>query len=219
MKSPQAQGFDKLAPKYDDLAEWMFGGALKSASTKFLGDLPKNSRILLLGGGTGYLLRKLLEESEPSEIINIDISAAMQDMSKDAVSDHPAKEIIHFFEGKVFDWTDEAQFDVVITPFVLDCIPDGELQETVKKLFGLLRHEGHWLHVDFRIPENGRNRRRGKRLAKILYFYFNWHCKLGRWNLPSWGVVFGTYPMQRRSKYGQLNGKVAAYLMIKAKET
>ena len=47
-----ARGFDRLAPIYDGLTAFVFGGAIRRSQTCFLGSLAESAEILVVGGGS-----------------------------------------------------------------------------------------------------------------------------------------------------------------------
>lgn len=54
-------GFDNIATWYDALAHLIFGDIRYSAQAHFLNQVPENSRIVIIGGGTGKLIEALTQ--------------------------------------------------------------------------------------------------------------------------------------------------------------
>jgi ubiquinone/menaquinone biosynthesis C-methylase UbiE len=55
------KNFDFIAPYYDFLSKLIFGKRLRIAQTSLLSKIPRHQRILLVGGGTGWILPELLQ--------------------------------------------------------------------------------------------------------------------------------------------------------------
>jgi tRNA (cmo5U34)-methyltransferase len=51
-----ARGFDRLAPFYDSLARLIIGKGIKQSQLHFLNHLRDKTKLLVLGGGTGWIL-------------------------------------------------------------------------------------------------------------------------------------------------------------------
>ncbi|MEZ4686196.1 MAG: hypothetical protein R3B47_09055 [Bacteroidia bacterium] len=55
--------FNRLAPVYDFLASLVFGNRIRQAQRWLLDFIPEGSSILILGGGTGWILEELAEKA------------------------------------------------------------------------------------------------------------------------------------------------------------
>ncbi|MEM9983296.1 MAG: hypothetical protein AAF734_12430, partial [Bacteroidota bacterium] len=61
-------GFDRLAPFYDIMMQGIFWGNTRKATTYFLYLIQPHDRILLLGGGTGWLASQILQRQPTVQI-------------------------------------------------------------------------------------------------------------------------------------------------------
>src|SRR6187402_1340927 len=75
-------GFDRLAPVYDKLAGLVFGKAIVDAQLVFLDRVRAGDRILILGGGTGWLLEKLLRKQPVCEVWYVESSSRMIELTR-----------------------------------------------------------------------------------------------------------------------------------------
>ena len=65
----KTNGFDFIAPYYDKLASLVYGNAIKNSQHVFLDRIPKASRILVVGGGSGVFLSALHQEVPDAHVV------------------------------------------------------------------------------------------------------------------------------------------------------
>jgi len=140
--------YDNSAWFYDRLSRLVYGDVLMRAQVYLLQFIPANAKLLLVGGGTGWILEDL-GRVRPSglKIVYVEVSSKM--IAKAQKKDTGGNEVI-FINSAVENTTLAAGFDVVMTPFLFDSFSD----QTVDKVFGhihtLLKPGGLWLYADFR---------------------------------------------------------------------
>ena len=76
--------FDSVARIYDGLSNLIFGKAIRRAQTAYLSDIRPGANVLVLGGGTGWLLSELSKVNPTCKVWYIDASAKMIELSKEA---------------------------------------------------------------------------------------------------------------------------------------
>ncbi len=145
MRNQIATGFDFLAPIYDGLARLVIGGDIVNSQLHFLKHFSGCSCLLILGGGSGWLLEYLCKNNSELEIHYIDISSRMIEAAKNKIGD---RKHIHFILGTEDDIPNH-QFDGVITNFYLDMFNQRSLSEVIKKIKRSLTNEAHWVVTDF----------------------------------------------------------------------
>ena len=69
--------FDFIAPFYDLLARLVFGRAISRSQTRFLLEIPSGAKVLILGGGTGWILLDIFRQANPSEVLYLEASSHM----------------------------------------------------------------------------------------------------------------------------------------------
>ncbi len=178
----QRGGFDGIATVYDRLARLIFGNAIQKAQEYFLNDVPLESKVLVLGGGTGALLAKLLELKPTCEVWYIEASEKMLKLSKEKTNDSGR---VHFIHGTENSIPSEIRFDVVITNFYLDLFPDELLDSVLEKIQKASKPDTLWLITDFVD---------GKKwwqfvLLKIMYSFFQVTCGVQATYLPNWNQI------------------------------
>ena len=165
------QGFDRLAPFYDGLVRLVFGKAMYLAQTHFLSDINEKSKILILGGGTGWILKPLAQKTSGSEVTYID---AAQKMIAFARKQQPKDMHVTYITGTEEGIPVGASYDVIITNFYLDVFPEERIDTTVKQIAGHLKDDGIWIWTDFQ--DHGPLWQR--LLIKIMYWFFRVTCRL-----------------------------------------
>jgi ubiquinone/menaquinone biosynthesis C-methylase UbiE len=66
----------------------------------------------------------------------------------------------------------QAQFDLVVTHFFLDCFRREELEALVAKVASVSTPDARWLLADFREPERGWRRWRARLVLAVMYGFF-----------------------------------------------
>lgn len=171
-------GFDPIAKIYDKLARIVFGRSIRDSQLHFLSLIPVNAEILILGGGTGWILNEILKIKPASRIWYVEASAEMISLSKkNSVSTN-----ICFIHGTEDNIPPSQNFDVVVTNFYLDLFAYEKLPEVIDKILPRLKREFIWIATDF-VNE-------GKWwqnvLLKIMYFFFGIVSNIDSKHLPDW---------------------------------
>ena len=111
-----AANYNNSAWFYDLLARLVYGKALINAQVYLLEHIPENARVLIVGGGTGWILEELVR-IHPSglTITYVEIAPAMMALSKKRNCGN--NQVI--FINEAIENTDlPVGFDVVLTPFL-----------------------------------------------------------------------------------------------------
>jgi ubiquinone/menaquinone biosynthesis C-methylase UbiE len=163
--SQMTTNYDKIAGSYDLISRAVYGKALVSAQVCLLQYVPANSRVLIVGGGTGWILEEIAQIHSGLTIDYVESSAKMIALSekKDHGTNH-----INFINLPAEDYITEERYDVILTPFFFDNFKTDKIQLLFAKLNTLLKQEGRWLYVDF--VDNGRFWQ--KLLLKTMYLFF-----------------------------------------------
>lgn len=137
--------FDRVAPFYDGLTRLVFGKRLEQAQLEFVSKISEGSRVLILGGGTGWFLEKLVDFQPNLQIDYVEASEKMIALSQQR--NLPGQ--IRFIHGTQED-IPETHYDVIITHFFLDVFTQEKLRAVIKQLKNALASDGLWLCTDFR---------------------------------------------------------------------
>lgn len=173
-----ASNYDNSAWFYDSLSRLVYGKALTNAQVYLLQFVPSNSKILIVGGGTGWILEELAcIHKSGLEISYVEISAKMMALSKQR---NTGNNMIHFVNKAAEDMPFTNEFDVVITPFLFDNFTPDTLQKVFVHLHSALKPGGVWLNTDFQLT--------GKwwqsALLKSMFTFFRVVCNIEASVLP-----------------------------------
>jgi ubiquinone/menaquinone biosynthesis C-methylase UbiE len=162
--------YDHIAPYYDFLSRMVFFRAQVRAQSDQLESIPANSSILIVGGGTGWILEEIAR-IYPSglTIVYVEISEKMLNISRKRNTGANQVKYIH---AAAEDLSTDQKFDVVITAFLFDNYSGDTIQTVFSKLDHLLKAGGTWFFSDFYY-----NKESGKKwqyyLLKTMYLFFN----------------------------------------------
>lgn len=189
--------YDRIAPYYDVLSRLVYFRAQLKAQTDQLPLIPANSKILIAGGGTGWILEEIARV-HPSglDITYIEISAKMLELSKkrDVKGNtvtyiHAAAEDLDVSaDNEIISGSNEViyvsnktvsaghsvisnSYDVIITAFLFDNFSKDKIGIVFNKFHSALKKEGLWLFSDF-YYNTATGKFWQKYLLKAMYFFF-----------------------------------------------
>ena len=184
--------FDRVAPYYDSLARLVFGNSIQQAQYHFLDQIPPAARVLVVGGGTGWILPYLLERPEVVHITFLENSARMLTLAQQTMGSFhkPSTASVIFVHGDEHSLTESDRFSVVITNFVLDMYQGSALDNLVQTLTDHLSPRGVWLFTDFRLSEQKKHRWWQRIVAQTMYAFFHLTAGIARHPLPPYHQCF-----------------------------
>ena len=180
--------FSRVARVYDWLASLVFGRAQRRAQLAALqAGLPLAGpapRVLVLGGGPGWVLTELLRQCPAAQVLYLETSAAMLAQAQARLARYaPALAAqVAFRRGSERDLRPEEQFDAIVTFFVLDCFTLAEFPAAMARLQAARRPGAPWLVADFLPPRNWWQRS----LLRTMYLFFGATVGLRAQQLPPW---------------------------------
>ncbi|MFC3561978.1 class I SAM-dependent methyltransferase [Pedobacter jamesrossensis] len=161
--------YDKIASHYDTLSRLVFSKSQVNAQINQLKYIRENSSILIVGGGTGWILEEIAKIfSSGLKIVYVEISAKMVTLSK---ARNYLENTVEFINLGIENFKTNQTFDVVLTPFLFDNFVRSRAEQVFIKLNLLLKEKGLWFLVDFSL-----NAERGKwwkwLILKSMYLFF-----------------------------------------------
>jgi ubiquinone/menaquinone biosynthesis C-methylase UbiE len=176
--------YDNSAWFYDRLSRLVYGDALVKAQIYLLPYVPANADVLIVGGGTGWILEELAHVHPTGlNITYIEISAKMMALSQKR--DCGNNKVI-FLNQPAEEVNFDQQFDVIITPFLFDNFKEETLHNVFNHLDQALKSKGIWLNTDFQLT--------GKWwqnvLLKSMFLFFRAICGIETSVLPDINVQF-----------------------------
>lgn len=179
-----ASNYDNSASFYDGLSRLVFGDALKKAQTYFLPQIPSGAHVLIVGGGTGWIMEEITHV-HPSglSLTYVEISARMMARSqKRNIGRNKAVFINQPIEAVQFP----ARFDVIITPFLFDNYKEDSLAVAFQHIHPMLKQGGIWLNTDFQLTGQWWQ----QVILKSMLLFFKVLCSVESWRLPDVGTKF-----------------------------
>jgi len=195
--------FNAIAPFYDAIKKLVFQNSINKATEHFISSLPPVASILIIGGGTGALLKHF---NPKQQITYLEASAKMIEIAKER--EYHCK--VHFIKADLRNHVWETQFDAIISPFILDCFSEEALTSILSGLNDQLKIDGLWLHADF-YPQNAFQ----GSLVKLMYFFFRLTAKLSVSSIPDFDLCFKELPLSLEKKLLLRSGFIQSRLYRK----
>ncbi|WP_324671707.1 class I SAM-dependent methyltransferase [Hymenobacter sp. GOD-10R] len=208
MKTPDS-GFDRIAGFYDLLASLVFGQALRLAQQAALADLPPGApRILIMGGGTGWVLGEVLRRSPQAQVLYVEASPAMLRKSQTTLQRtaprHQAQ--VEFRLGTEASLVAHETFDVIVTFFFLDLFEPKRLQAVLHQLNAARQPGGVWLLADFCKPPRWWQRV----LLAVMYQFFRVTTSISARQLPALPTELTKLGLRMRNRQSFYAGMIEA---------
>jgi tRNA (cmo5U34)-methyltransferase len=215
--SQPAADFGPVARIYDALAGLAFGGALRRAQRATLAaglSLGPAPRVLVLGGGAGWVLSEIWRQRPQAQVLYVEVSAAMLARTRARLRRHPAPAgaAVELRQGTEATLRPEEQFDAVITFFVLDCFSEAALPGALARLHAARTPSAPWLVTDFRPAQRGWRRW----LLQAMYCFFGLTVGLRVRQLPPWPAGLAALGLRPSWKMHFFGGAVAGLVLREA---
>eukprot|EP01133_Synstelium_polycarpum_P017621 gene17621-21017_t len=186
--------YNRIARYYDFLSRAVFFKAQVNAQTDQLGYIPPAAKILIAGGGTGWILNKIAElHPEGLRITYIEISSKMIHLAQKR---NLRNNSIEFVNTAIEDYKGSRQFDVIMTAFLFDNFGKETMETAFSKLNSLLKPEGLWLFSDFS-NQVKRNNLWQRFLLKTMYLFFRVVSNVEARELIDTRVYFRKYKLKK----------------------
>ncbi len=177
MKNRVESGFDFLAPWYDGLARYVVGKDIVNAQIHFLKSFKDCKQLLILGGGSGWILKPLRAACPDLQIDYIDISSVMIEAAKRNSGNH---RWINFIQGTEDDIPNR-YYDGVITNFYLDLFDERSIGHIISRIRTSLTPSALCLVTDF-VDE----KRWHRLMLWVMYRFFRITARIEATRLPDW---------------------------------
>jgi len=194
--------YNLVARYYDKLSRLVFGDTLLQDQSYFLDRIPNGSKVLIAGGGTGWIL-EAITSLHPSllEITYVDSSMKMTELAK---MRNVGNNQVTFIIAQVETISADHMFDIVITPFFFDNFKEYTIRKIFSAIEKNLDKDGIWLYTDFRNTKGLGQ----KLLLKIMYAFFRLFCGIEAGRLPDMGRCFGDFGYAAEQQMTFMNGFV-----------
>jgi ubiquinone/menaquinone biosynthesis C-methylase UbiE len=195
-----AANYNNSAWFYDRASRLIYGKALVGAQVYLLQFIPKNSNILIAGGGTGWILEEIAKIHPTGlKITYVEVAPKMMTLSKKRSAG--ANEI-DFINDAIENVALQNDYNVVITPFLFDNFTEKNFQQIFAHIHQALKPGGLWLNTDFRPPGKWRQRV----LLRSMFLFFRLICGIEAKKLPGIQAAFDKYGysvIEQKSFFGE----------------
>jgi len=168
--------FDHIAPIYDRLAQIVYGKAIFRSQVFHFNRIKPAARILIPGGGTGWILRYL--PADCKEVVYVDPSLKMIEKARKVHVTFP----VTFHHSQIENTKLNGKFDVVITNFFFDMFHGEDVKHITGKVSNQLAESGVLLVTDFRNTSVWWQRG----LLAVMYLFFRIMAGLHARRLSDW---------------------------------
>lgn len=181
--------YDSIAFCYDRLSRLIFRNSIKQSQVCLLPFISPGNSILIVGGGSGWILEEISKlYTSGLHIEYIEVSAKMMKYAKEK---DIAENKVEFVNSYIEQYQTNLTFDIIITPFLFDNFNERTASENFDKLNALLSNKGKWLFTDFHItPASSIYQRM---LLKLMYYFFKRISKVEANKLPDINFLFLKY--------------------------
>ena len=167
--------YDRIAFGYDFLSRLIFGKAQQNAQTALLPYIRNGDRILIAGGGTGWILEEI-NKIHPSGLYIVYVEQSDKMLSRSKKRNCGLNKVI-FIQKEVEYVHLENDFDVIITGFFFDNFNQSKVEFIFNHLSSRLKYGGRWFFTDFKLNP-GKSHLWQRVMLKIMYFFFRVVCKI-----------------------------------------
>lgn len=173
-----AANFNNSAWFYDRLSGLVYGRAVINAQVYLTQFIPADSKILIVGGGTGWILEDITNiHASGLNITYVEVSANMMAQSKKRNAG--ANQVVFIHEA-IENIPLSTNFDIVITPFLFDNFTEQTTQQIFDHIHHLLKPNGLWLNSDFQLTGKWWQRV----LLRSMILFFRFVCNIEASRLP-----------------------------------
>lgn len=162
----QQPSYDKIARQYDFLSRLVFFKSQVKAQTEQLGYIGHCKNLLIVGGGTGWILKDLNAIAQPIAIVFVEMASEMIALAKKIDTHHH----VEFVHRDIEAYQTDQVFDAVLTPFLFDNFDRAKAERVFVHIDSLLAVEAIWLYADFYLNRQSALWKRAVLKAMQLFF-------------------------------------------------
>lgn len=200
-------GFDSIAWCYDFLSVLVFGKRIRQSQIVLLRQIKENDSVLIIGGGTGWIINEILKVSSPVQIDYIESSVEMLMKARTAVVGNDTVQI-NFILGDENSIGQNEKYDIVIAFYFFDMFKEERLNTIVDSMNKALKQGGYLLYADFNI--NSTSPWFHKVLLKIMYLFFHYICAVEAQSLTVMNRILTKYSLVCQNSISTSNGFIVS---------
>ncbi|MGY3052937.1 ubiquinone/menaquinone biosynthesis C-methylase UbiE [Pedobacter sp. UYEF25] len=182
--------YNGIAKYYDVLAKLVFGNSQVNAQKQQLVYICENDKILIVGGGTGWILEEITEKFRDGLVIDyVESSNRMIEISKKRFI---GRNLVNYHHFSVENLVEVEKYDVVISAFLFDNFLENDALNNFVIIHRSLKMEGLWLFTDFHLDQN-RSVNWRNMLVKAMYLFFRLVADVKPRDIPDMKPLFQQY--------------------------
>lgn len=186
------RSYDAIANIYDGLARLFIGKALRDAQLYLLQYIPKGAKILIAGGGTGWILEAIAHVHSAG--LHIDYLDSSAKMIAKANMRNVQQNTVRFLHQSANEDFNGSHYDVILTPFFFNNFSDTTMRRIFCKLHQKLKPNGLWLYADFQVA--GDHQFLQRLMLNVMYTFFRVACNIEASQLPDVAARFAQHQYQ-----------------------
>jgi ubiquinone/menaquinone biosynthesis C-methylase UbiE len=198
--------FDLLAPHYRWMEAVLAGGLLQRCRVRWLSEVRDARHALLLGEGNGRMLEVCAAALPDCEFSLVDQSEGMLVQARRRWKHLGGTQKITFHHADLRQWRDEnAEYDLVVTNFFLDCFSPDELDTVITNISVTASSKARWLVADFSIPNSGWRRARAHAVLGMAYWFFRLTANISATHFtpPDEAIHASGFTLQKRERFNK----------------
>lgn len=186
--------YNKIAYLYASLSRIVFGNSLSKIQEDLIRYLPKEGKLLILGGGNGKILPHIYQHAPHLSIDYVEASSTMIQLAKKA---KPKDQKITFHHKDVRDYNQK--HDYIFAGFFLDLFDEKEIEKLILKLENKNR-ETTWYIADFQLNKRTEYRLFRNIQLKLTILFFKLTTQHITNHLPDIRSVFFRISYSQKNK-------------------
>ncbi|HWZ22393.1 MAG TPA: methyltransferase [Cytophagaceae bacterium] len=195
--------FDSIAWCYDFLSSIVFGDKIKNSQIILLNKIKDHDRVLIIGGGTGWIIDEVFKLKKTNTIDYVEVSKSMLEKARSITSLYPDG-VVNFIHGNENSIGEEAVYDIIITCYFFDQFQPERLEYIISKLVAVVKPGGKLLVADFNLSLSSPIKH--KVLVKSMYLFFYITCRLEIKRLVKFQEVLEKVHLIRENSFSTCNG-------------
>ncbi len=205
--------YNSIATYYDKISRVVFQRSIIKAQAYLLEFIKDNDKVLLVGGGTGWILEEISKlQKKNVSVVYVEKSSKMMELSKKRKFENIE---VEFVQGAVETFTTQEHFDIILTPFLFDNFIEEKIKYVFKKLDVYLKQKGFWLYADF-VNDQENKKAWQQVFLKTMYVFFRVTANIETQKLVDLKLYFAEkYVMITQQFYYKRFIQAAAYRKIK----
>ena len=208
--------FDRVAGIYRWAEYLALGPLLKRTREQFLPALTETRRALVLGDGDGRFAAALLRSAPRVHVRAVDSSAAMLRLLRTRCARDGNAGRLRTEQMSVLEVKPGPECDLVTTHFLLDCLPQAEVERLARRVAAAVNPGCLWVVSEFGLPCGRFARPLAAGYIRLLYLAFRALTGLRTRQLPDPQCALRNAGFVRRERVERLGGLLYSELWARA---